>query len=63
MINKIKDNEYLLNSSILDNGNTIDFITLSELKELVDSLYSEEQNRLLQESLSGGFDDCDGCKI
>lgn len=62
MINKIKDNEYLLNSSILDNGNTIDFITLSELKELVDSLYSEEQNRLLQESLSGDYV-CDGCTI
>lgn len=62
MINKIKDNEYLLNSSILDNGNTIDFITLSELKELVDSLYSEEQNRLLQESLSGDYT-CDGCLI
>nr|DAE36468.1 MAG TPA: hypothetical protein [Caudoviricetes sp.] len=62
MINKIKDNEYLLNSSILDNGNTIDFITLSELKELVDSLYSEEQNRLLQESLSGDYV-CDGCLI
>lgn len=62
MINKIKDNEYLLNSSILDNGNTIDFITLSELKELVDSLYSEEQNRLLQESLSGDYV-CDGCML
>jgi hypothetical protein len=62
MINKIKDNEYLLNSSILDNGNTIDFITLSELKELVDSLYSEEQNRLLQESLSGDYV-CNGCII
>nr|DAF78551.1 MAG TPA: hypothetical protein [Caudoviricetes sp.] len=62
MINKIKDNEYILNSSILDNGNTIDFITLSELKELVDSLYSEEQNRLLQESLSGDYV-CDGCLI
>lgn len=62
MINKIKDNEYLLNSSILDNGNTIDFITLSELKELVDSLYSEEQNRLLQESLSGDYS-CEGCLI
>ena len=62
MINKIKDNEYLLNSSVLDNGNTIDFITLSELKELVDSLYSEEQNRLLQESLSGDYV-CDGCLI
>ncbi|AUM57618.1 hypothetical protein phiL_0401 [Escherichia phage LAMP] len=62
MINKIKDNEYLLNSSILDNGNTIDFITLSELKELVNSLYSEEQNRLLQESLSGDYV-CDGCLI
>lgn len=62
MINKIKDNEYLLNSSILDNGNIIDFITLSELKELVDSLYSEEQNRLLQESLSGDYV-CDGCMI
>ncbi len=47
MINKIKDNEYLLNSSILDNGNTIDFITLSELKELVDSLYSEEQKSFI----------------
>lgn len=62
MINKIKDNEYLLNSSILDNGNTIDFIILSELKELVDSLYSEEQNRLLQESLSGDYV-CEGCLI
>lgn len=62
MINKIKDNEYILNSSILDNGNIIDFITLSELKELVDSLYSEEQNRLLQESLSGDYV-CDGCLI
>lgn len=62
MINKIKDNEYLLNSSVLDNGNTIDFITLSELKELVDSLYSEEQNRLLQESLSGDYT-CEGCLI
>ena len=62
MINKIKDNEYLLNSSILDNENVIDFITLSELKELVDSLYSEEQNRLLQESLSGDYV-CDGCLI
>ena len=65
MISKILgDNPFWsVNTDKLDEGMMIDFDDLLELQKVVNQLVSDEQSRLLQESLSGGFDDCDGCKI
>lgn len=46
----------------LDEGMMIDFDDLLELQKVVNQLVSDEQSRLLQESLSGDFV-CDGCTI
>ncbi len=46
----------------LDEGMMIDFDDLLELQKVVNQLVSDEQSRLLQESLSGDFI-CDGCTI
>lgn len=40
----------------------MDFIALSALKEQVDQMYSDEQSRILMESLTGDYV-CDGCTI
>ena len=46
----------------LDEGMMIDFDDLLELQKVVNQLVSDEQSRLLQESLSGDFE-CLGCTI
>lgn len=43
-------------------GDVIDFIKLSELKEQIDALHSDESSRILQASLLGDLT-CDGCTI
>lgn len=47
---------------IADRHELLTFIDLMALKEEVDKLVSDEQSRLLQESLSGDYI-CDGCTI
>jgi hypothetical protein len=63
MIIKTKDDEFTVTTTNLSYMYTMNFDDLLFLKSEVDKLVSDEQSRLLQESLSGGFDDCDGCKI
>jgi|AKYZ01.1.fsa_nt_gi hypothetical protein len=43
-------------------GDVIDFVKLSELKEQIDALHSDESSRILQASLMGDLT-CDGCTI
>lgn len=64
MISKILgDNPFWsVNTDKLDEGMMIDFDDLLELQKVVNQLVSDEQSRLLQESLSGDFI-CDGCNI
>lgn len=64
MISKILgDNPFWsVNTDKLDEGMMIDFDDLLELQKVVNQLVSDEQSRLLQESLSGDFI-CDGCTI
>ena len=64
MISKILgDNPFWsVNTDKLDEGMMIDFDDLLELQKVVNQLVSDEQSRLLQESLSGDFI-CDGCAI
>lgn len=47
---------------IADRNELLTFVDLMALKEEVDKLVSDEQSRLLQESLSGDYI-CDGCTI
>ncbi|UEN68424.1 hypothetical protein [Escherichia phage MLP3] len=47
---------------IADRHELLTFVDLMALKEEVDKLVSDEQSRLLQESLSGDYI-CDGCTI
>lgn len=47
---------------IADRQELLTFVDLMALKEEVDKLVSDEQSRLLQESLSGDYL-CDGCTI
>ena len=47
---------------IADRHELLTFVDLIALKEEVDKLVSDEQSRLLQESLSGDYL-CDGCTI
>ena len=47
---------------IADRHELLTFVDLMALKEEVDKLVSDEQSRLLQESLSGDYL-CDGCTI
>ncbi|UCR91960.1 hypothetical protein PQC59_gp039 [Escherichia phage vB_EcoP_IMEP8] len=64
MISKILgDNPFWsVDTDKLDEGMMIDFDDLLELQKVVNQLVSDEQSRLLQESLSGDFI-CDGCTI
>lgn len=64
MISKILgDNPFWsIDTDKLDEGMMIDFDDLLELQKVVNQLVSDEQSRLLQESLSGDFI-CDGCTI
>lgn len=64
MISKILgDNPFWsVDTDKLDEGMMIDFDDLLELQKVVNQLVSDEQSRLLQESLSGDFI-CDGCMI
>lgn len=43
-------------------GETLNFVDLANLKEQVDTLFSEEQSRLLANDLAGDYL-CDGCTI
>ncbi len=47
---------------IADRNELLTFVDLMALKEEVDKLVSDEQSRLLQESLSEDYI-CDGCTI
>lgn len=47
---------------IADRHELLTFVDLMALKEEVDKLVSDEQSRLLQESISGDYI-CDGCTI
>ncbi|AHI60816.1 hypothetical protein CH16_gp039 [Escherichia phage KBNP1711] len=51
-----------IETNVLEEGQYIDFDQLLELQKVVNQLVSDEQSRLLQESLSGDFV-CDGCTI
>ena len=51
-----------IETNVLEEGQYIDFDQLLELQKVVNQLVSDEQSRLLQESLSGDFV-CDGCMI
>lgn len=51
-----------IETNALEEGQYIDFDQLLELQKVVNQLVSDEQSRLLQESLSGDFT-CDGCMI
>lgn len=51
-----------IETDTLEAGGYIDFDQLLELQKVVNQLVSDEQSRLLQESLSGDFV-CDGCTI
>ncbi|AVZ45122.1 hypothetical protein PQC40_gp039 [Escherichia phage EP335] len=51
-----------IETNVLEEGGYIDFDQLLELQKVVNQLVSDEQSRLLQESLSGDFV-CDGCTI
>ncbi len=64
-------NEYIIKNAsqsdykyqvIADRNELLTFVDLMALKEEVDKLVSDEQSRLLQESLSGDYI-CDGCTI
>lgn len=64
-------NEYIIKNAsqsdykyqvIADRNEILTFVDLMALKEEVDKLVSDEQSRLLQESLSGDYI-CDGCTI
>lgn len=43
-------------------GDVLNFVKLSELKEQIDALHSEESSRILQAELMGDYV-CDGCTI
>lgn len=49
-------------TNTLEKGKYVDFDQMLELQKVVNQLVSDEQSRLLQESLSGDFV-CDGCLI
>ena len=49
-------------TNTLEKGKYVDFDQMLELQKVVNHLVSDEQSRLLQESLSGDFT-CDGCTI
>jgi hypothetical protein len=51
-----------IETNALEEGGYIDFDQLLELQRVVNQLVSDEQSRLLQESL-GGYLTCDGCTI
>lgn len=51
-----------IETDMLESGEFIDFDQLLELQKVVNQLVSDEQSRLLQESLSGDYV-CDGCLI
>lgn len=53
---------YVMKSDALDFGQLINFVDLSNLKEEIDRLFSDEQSRLLALELSGDYV-CDGCTI
>lgn len=53
---------FLVVTGNLDDGDILNFEELEALKEEVDRLFSEEQNRILMESLSGDLV-CDSCNI
>lgn len=49
-------------TNTLEKGKYVDFDQMLELQKVVNQLVSDEQSRLLQESLSGDFE-CLGCTI
>jgi hypothetical protein len=51
-----------IETNALEEGGYIDFDQLLELQKVVNQLVSDEQSRLLQESLDG-YLTCDGCTI
>lgn len=57
-----KETMYIIKCDALEMGQLLNFVDLSNLKEEVDKLFSEEQSRILQESLLGDYV-CDGCTI
>ena len=61
--NKATEPTWRVETDFLSEESLLSFDQLLELQKVVNQLVSDEQSRLLQESLSGGFDDCDGCKI
>lgn len=62
MFERIGNELFLVVSTALEHGQALNFVELSELKEEVDRLFSDEQSRILQEELMGSYV-CDGCMI
>lgn len=62
MFERIGNELFLVVSTALEHGQSLNFVELSELKEEVDRLFSDEQSRILQEELMGNYV-CDGCMI
>lgn len=59
-VQRLDDDKFILVSGSMEV--IMDFVKLSELKEQVDQMYSDEQSRILMESLTGDYT-CDGCTI
>lgn len=60
--NKSTEPTWRVESDFLSEESLLSFDQLLELQKIVNQLVSDEQSRLLQESLSGDFV-CDGCMI
>lgn len=56
------DTYFIFKTDCLEQGQLINFAELSDLKEEIDRLFSDEQSRILQASLMGDYV-CDGCTI
>lgn len=56
------DGLFVVVTGRLDDGDILNFEELEALKEEIDRLFSEEQNRILMASLSGDLV-CDACNI
>lgn len=60
--NKSNEPTWCVETDFLSEESLLSFDQLLELQKVVNQLVSDEQSRLLQESLSGDFV-CDGCTI
>lgn len=60
LVERIGDDEFVLISG--EKRITMNFFQLADLKDKVDQMYSDEQSRILMESLTGDYV-CDGCMI